>query len=120
MFGAVRIGDGKLLTRITDKYNAMTFLEFLCIMHRRFLDNALYHHANIVTECAFLTGVDLLFMPPYSPELNPIERVWKLVKKHATHNRYFQQLNDLRSALEKEFGRYVRSNEELKQLCVIT
>ena len=94
-------------------------------MHRRFpdsvivLDNALYHHAGIVTECAFPTGVDLLFMPPYSPELNTIEKVWKLTK-NATNNRYFQQLNGLRSALEKEFGRYVRSNEELKQLCVIT
>ena len=126
MFGAVKIDDGKLLTRFTDKYNAMTFLEFLCVVYRRFpdtlivLDNALYHHAGIVTDCAFLTGLDLLFMPPYSPELNSIERVWKLAKKHATHNRYFQQLNDLRSALEGEFGKFVRRNDELMNLCALT
>ena len=126
MFGAVNTGDGKLLTRFTDRYNAMTFLEFLCIVHRRFpnsiivMDNALYHHSSIVTDCAFLAGMDLLFMPPYSPELNPIERVWKMAKTHATHNRYFQQLNDLRNASEREFGKYTRSNGELRSLCAIT
>ena len=126
MFSAVNTGDGRLLTRFTDKYNAMTFLEFLCIVHGRFpnsvivLDNALYHHASIVMDCVFLTDIDLLFMSPYSPELNPIERVWKLAKIHATHNRYFQQLNDLRSALKWEFGKYARSNRELRSRCVIT
>ena len=105
VFGAVNIGGGRLLTRFTDKYNAMAFLEFLCIVHKRFpnsvivLGNALCHHAGIVMDCAFLTDIDLLFMYPYSPELSPIGRVWKLAKTHATHNRYFQQLNDLRSAL---------------------
>ncbi|MEM3191905.1 MAG: IS630 family transposase [Candidatus Parvarchaeota archaeon] len=126
VFGAVNIDDGKLLTGFTDKYNAMTFLEFLCIVRSRFpngvivLDNALYHHASIVTDCAFLTGMDLLFMPPYSPELNSIERVWKLAKMHATYNKYFQRLNDLESALEGEFGKYSKRNREPKSLCAIT
>ena len=84
------------------------------------LDNALYHHASIVTDCAFLTGMDPLFMSPFSPELNPIERVWKLAKMHATHNRYFQQLNELRSALEGELGQYARSNGEPRSLCLAT
>ena len=126
VFGAVNIGDGRLLTRFTDKYNAMAFLEFLCIVHKRFpnsviiLDNALYHHASIVTDCAFLTGMDLLFISPYSPpELNPIERVWKLAKMHATHNRYFEMLSNLSGAVRNEFNRYIRPNEELKKLCVI-
>ena len=125
VFGALSINDGKLFTKITEKYNSMTFLEFLCIVHGKFpnsmvvLDNALYHHASVVTEFAFLTGMDLLFLPPYSPELNPIERVWKLVRKHATHNRYFEMLSNLSGALRNEFNRYIRPNEELKKLCVI-
>ena len=76
------------------------------------MDNALYHHAGIITDYAFL--------PPYSQELNPIERVWKLVKKHATHNRYFQLLSDLKGALSDEFNRHFKPNEELRKLCVIT
>lgn len=81
MFGALRTDDSRLFTKIAEKYNSKTFLEFLCIVHSKFpnstvvLDNALYHHASVVMEFAFLTGMDLLFLPPYSPELNPIERV---------------------------------------------
>ena len=81
VFGAVRIDDGRLITMITEKYKAITFLEFLSMVHARFpksiliLDNAKYHHANIIRDYAFITRIDLLFLPPYSPELNPIERV---------------------------------------------
>ncbi len=126
VFGAVRIRDGRLLTEITERYNAMTFLKFLSLVHRMFpdsilvMDNAMYHHAGIITDLAFMTDIDLLFLPPYSPELNPIERVWKLIKKHATHNRYFQLLSDLKSALSEEFSNHFKPNEELKTLCVIT
>ena len=74
VFGAISISDGKLFTKIAEKYNSMTFLEFLCIVHSKFpnstvvLDNALYHHASVVMEFAFLTGMDLLLLPPYLPE----------------------------------------------------
>ncbi|MEM0134812.1 MAG: IS630 family transposase [Thermoplasmatales archaeon] len=120
VFGAVRISDRILITQITERYNTFTFLEFLSLARRIFsqstfvLDNALYHHAGIITDYAFLTGIDLLFLLPYSPELNPIERVWKTVKRHATHNRYFQVLNDMKSDLQSEFDRHFRSNGELK------
>lgn len=126
VFGAVRISDGSLLTEITEKYNALTFLEFLSLACKRFpdcifvMDNALYHHASLITDYAFLAGIDLLFLPPYSPELNPIERVWKIVKKHATHNRYFQLLSDLRTALSDEFSKLFKPNEELRNMCVVT
>ena len=36
VFGAVRISDGRLITRITERYNALTFLEFLSLVHGRF------------------------------------------------------------------------------------
>ena len=100
VFGVANIGNGDLITGITDKYNAMTFLEFLSTI------NVKFPNSIIVTGYEFLIDMEILFIPPYSPELNPIERVWKLVKKHATHNIYFQQLNDLRNALVKEFGKY--------------
>ncbi|MCL6003560.1 MAG: transposase [Candidatus Thermoplasmatota archaeon] len=89
VFGAISITDGRLVTRITEGYNAFTFVEFLSVIHKKFpdslfvLDNALYHHAGIVTDYAFVSQIDILFMPPYSPELNPIERVWKFIRKQA-------------------------------------
>lgn len=51
------------------------------------LDNASYHRARAVQELADSLGIELLFLPPYSPNLNLIERVWKLVKKLALNSR---------------------------------
>lgn len=47
------------------------------------LDNAFYHRARDVRELANSLQIELLYLPPYSPNLNLIERVWKLVKKRA-------------------------------------
>lgn len=47
------------------------------------LDNASYHRAGVVRELAASLDIELLYLPPYSPNLNLIERVWKLVKKLA-------------------------------------
>jgi len=47
------------------------------------LDNASYHRARDVRELANSLQIELLYLPPYSPNLNLIERVWKLVKKLA-------------------------------------
>ena len=44
------------------------------------LDNAKYNHANSVREHAKELNIELLFLPPYSPNLNLIERIWKLLK----------------------------------------
>ena len=64
--------------------------ELLHAIHRRcrkpvtiVLDNASYHRARIVHNLAAALNIELLFLPPYSPNLNLIERVWKLVKKLA-------------------------------------
>ena len=71
VFGAVRIEDGRLLTEITERYNALTFLKFLSIAHARFpdsifvLDNAQYHHASLIIDYTFLADINLLFLPPY-------------------------------------------------------
>ena len=44
------------------------------------LDNSRIHHAKMVTEYAEELGIILLFLPPYSPQFNPIEFIWKTVK----------------------------------------
>ena len=35
---------------------------------------------------------DLMFLPPYSPDLNPMEQVWRVTRREKTHNRYFASL----------------------------
>ena len=83
------------------------------------LDNALYRHASVINDYAKLTGIRLFFLPPYSPGLNPIERVWKFVRKKATHNVYFASLEYLKNALVRQFSIYRKESREIRQLCTI-
>ena len=84
------------------------------------LDNAKYHHALLLQE--FLErnpNIILEFLPPYSPELNPIERVWKLIRKSGTHSRYFPDIGELVFSLSEQFSRYAIPNEVLRRLCAM-
>jgi transposase len=86
------------------------------------LDNAKYHHAVLHKEWREKNNKNfaLLYLPPYSPELNPIERVWKLARRLCTHNRYFENLKQVSNAVEKTLGAWKRPNEILTKLCAIT
>ena len=59
------------------------------------------------------------FLPPYSPELNPLERVWKLTRRLRLHNRYFGFLESVIEAVEYEFTKWAGPNETLRRLCAI-
>lgn len=131
-FGAVRLRDGKFIfRREEEKFNAETFFVFLkylrCISShsgRRvvtIVDNARYHHASIHKEWREQSAdrFALEFLPPYSPELNPIERVWKLTRRQAIHNRYFPTLEDLKGAIEQVFVKWRFGSDTLRRLCAI-
>jgi len=61
-----------------------------------------------------------MFLPPYSPQLAPIERVWKLARRLATHNRYFATLAEVVRAVSACFNRWRKPNKVLHRLCCIT
>lgn len=131
-FGAVRLRDGKFVfRREDDMFNAETFFAFMKQLRsvtaagrRRVVlvaDNARYHHARLHREWreeAF-GRFDIEFLPPYSPDMNPIERVWKLTRRRATHNRYFQEFTGIISAVEEVFYEWADGNETLRRLCAI-
>jgi transposase len=132
-FGAVRLRDGKLLyRRETGSFNAETCFDFLRQLRfvssrsgRRMVvitDNVRYHHAALHKEWrdAAEPGFKLEFLPPYSPDLNPVERVWKLTRRLATHNRYFPTIEDVVDAVEQTFDQWRRSSDSLRRLCAIT
>ena len=60
------------------------------------------------------------YLPPYSPELNPIERVWKLTRRQCLHNRYFPVLEEVVAVVETQFENWRNGNETLRRLCAIT
>jgi transposase len=56
------------------------------------LDNAKYYRSQIVKE--FLEKnqrIQFVFLPPYSPNLNIIERLWRFFKKKTTYNKYYEK-----------------------------
>jgi transposase len=63
--------------------------------------------------------LSLLFLPPYSPQLASIERVWKLARRLATHNRYFATLAEVLNVVNACFDTWRRPNRILRRLCCI-
>ena len=131
LFGAVNLRNGRLITQFSSRFDAMTFKRFLQKLlkfrpaDRRLvliLDNARYHHASLLQPLLREKRrlVTLSFLPPYSPELNPVERVWKLTRRLCTHNQYFPQLQDLTDAVIKQLDLWKRPNSTMKQLCGTT
>ena len=59
------------------------------------------------------------FLPPYSPELNPLDRVWKLLRTRATHNQYFAELDELVSAVTQQLAEWSKPNRVLAKLCCV-
>ncbi len=132
-FGAVRLRDGKLVfKREEKKFNAVTshaFLKHLRQMSSRsgrrvvlIIDNARYHHAKLHADWRSQQAPQFIldFLPPYSPDLNPIERLWKLTRKLCLHNRYFPTLEDVVQSVESKFSEWTSGNEVVRKLCVIT
>lgn len=132
-FAAVRLRDGRFVfCREQEKFNGSTFFAFLKHLRRAsrqvarrvvvITDNARYHHARLHKSWREEHAQDfaLDFLPPYSPELNPIERVWKLTRRLCLHNRYFSTLDEVICSVETEFACWTKRNNTLRRLCAIT
>jgi len=130
VYGAVCARDGQLVTRQEKTFNAETFLSFLkqLARHRRkdhimivILDNARWHHARLIKPWLkeHRNVLRLDFLPPYSPELNCIERLWKLTRRLCTHDRYFPDLEELTETVFLQFNSWSKPNATLRRLCAI-
>lgn len=64
------------------------------------LDNARYQRCVLVQDTAKELGIELLFLPSYSPNLNLIERLWKFVKKEALNSRHHQDFKRFQDAID--------------------
>ena len=109
VLGAVDVIGGGLLTVTNTAYvNALSVCELLSKMAAAhvgqpvtvFLDNARYQHCALVIEKARELGIELAFLPPYSPNLNLIERFWKHLKKTSLSNQVFDNFDEFRSAID--------------------
>ena len=125
VFGVIEIHSGKLIYQAVEgKLNADSYKTFLTevlkktrkqviIVH----DGASYHTAKATTEfVASKSRLSMYRLPPYSPDYNPIEGLWKKVKKTATHLMYFPEFKDLVAAVKKCLNRFLSSPDEILRL----
>ena len=64
------------------------------------LDNARYQRNDVVKGRAKELGIELLFLPSYSPNLNLIERLWRFTKRKAVYGKYHPTFADFRAAIQ--------------------
>lgn len=77
------------------------YLQYLGVPITLVLDNARYQKCKLVRRYAKILGIQLLYLPSYSPQLNLIERLWKFVKKKVLHGKYYPTFEEFRNALEQ-------------------
>jgi transposase len=130
ILGAVCPADGRMVTMQAKTFDAASFQVFLGRLLRRrrrgqklivVLDNARWHHAKGLRPWLnkYRHVLQLDFLPPYSPDLNPIERVWKLTRRLCTHNTYFPTIEDLIAAVQSQLAKWFQPNFQLHKLCAI-
>lgn len=130
IFGAVRLDNAAFAYwHLEDYFHWETYLIFLEKVlvpafyrrgHRLYLiqDNASYHKKQETYEWFEKNRryVEVFQLPPYWPELNATERIWQYTRKHATHNRFFEQPQQLCQALFRTFANIQRHPEEIQNL----
>ena len=117
MFAALSLDEARFYYRFAPVFNGHTFLEFLKQLVARaggrkvflIIDNAPYHWLKEDGKEWLKKNakhIELHRLPPYSPELNPVEGVWKITRKTTTHNRFFNTTAERDAALRKTFIRF--------------
>lgn len=65
------------------------------------LDNARYQKCKFVTDVAGFLGIELLYLPSYSPHLNLIERLWRFVRKECLYSKYYEDFDAFKHAISE-------------------
>ncbi|MGZ3632998.1 MAG: IS630 family transposase [Parachlamydiaceae bacterium] len=128
--GAVDVISHKVIIKADKTLNANSTIAFLQKIEKAypdkakihvFCDNARYYKNKDVLNYLETSRVKLHFLPPYSPNLNPIERLWKWMKERIIYNTYYSGFDEFKSAIfgffalisslepESELGKCFRS-----------
>ena len=108
--GAVETRDHDFVSiRTTGSVNSDTVCELVRKLDETYpgeeitlvMDNARYQRNKVVIAEAERYGIEILFLPSYSPNLNLIERVWRLVKTKCLRNRHFEDFAKFMTTIDE-------------------
>jgi len=111
VFGALNVRTGRVIHHLAEGKNSAVFIRFLDQLQRTYrrakvlhvvLDNYIIHKSRAVQRYLAEAGrrVVLHFLPPYSPNDNPIERLWKQMHDHVTRNHKHRSIESLMADVE--------------------
>lgn len=113
IIGAIQLGYiSEAITSQYETINAESIVDFMGKIRVHFstkntihliLDKAGYHRSFLVAEYAEKLNIKLHFLPPYGPNLNPIERLWKVMNEQVRNNRFFKGAKDFKEAINGFF-----------------
>jgi len=128
-FGSINIRTGQMVINFSDKGNYKSFKKHLKKILNTFkdapkiilvVDNVRYHHAKLLQGFLLRNEkLEILYLPPYSPDLNPIERAWWFMRKSITHNRFVESLEMRKAKFWLMFSHYLVPNEKMLNICAI-
>ncbi len=111
--GALNLLDiGNTVISAYESINSENIVRFFCRLRESYplnqklhliLDGAGYHRTDLVKDAAFVLNIELHYLPPYSPNLNPIERLWKVMNEQVRNNVYFKSKRDFEAAIRRFF-----------------
>lgn len=111
--GAIDLNDiGAAIVKRYEKVNSETLQDFFETIRQQYpsqkeihliLDGAGYHRARDLINRAKELKITLHYLPPYSPNLNPIERLWKVMNEHVRNNQYFSTAKQFREKIDDFF-----------------
>ena len=126
VFGALT-SSHKFYYDFYDAQNSLTFRNFLRNVfawlkpskkYVFILDNAGFHKTQCVKNLlAEQNNIIIEHIPPYSPELNPIETCWKVTKHAAIKSQYFKTIEHLQDTLEEFWDKHIFMQEFTTYLC---
>ena len=107
IIGGICLNGHRFVYQRTEKVDGASIISFLIKLRKLnpgkyvihvIWDNAGYHKDGGVQTIAKELNIELHYLPPYSPNLNPIERLWKLLHEHVTYNKYYGSFADFTGA----------------------
>ena len=78
------------------------------------MDGASWHNEELAAE---FDNVSMIKLPPYSPELNPIEQVWQWLRQNELANRCFKGFDDIVSECSRAWNSFISDTQRVKKLC---
>ena len=108
--------------QVSGKFNGEKYVEFLQQLNQHFKapiilieDGAPYHTCGIVKDFLQRQGENFQIesLPTFSPDFNPIEKLWKNTKRDATHLKYFKTFEELRASVFKVFKKFLEDTTQV-------